>query len=223
MTLPSEIQAFVDDATVRLKAAGVKIDLQDVDRLEYQPGMFCSGYFDDDIEGEVVFAVAVGRPWEKWFPIFVHEFCHFEQWSDDREAWEGFKHGDQEPVDIAIEYYKGERDDIDDETAKQYCLESVRWEHDCEKRVLKKIEELGLPLDPKDYAKKANSYVTYYYAMPTLRGWCNGERPYEVKEIMAEMPDHMNLTDEEYFALADRVMSHYRSRCLHEPRVPKKP
>lgn len=214
--VPPAVEAWVYDAKQTLIEAGVTLDLQDVPLLEYSPGQFCSGYFDDEIEpGKVMFACAMKRPWTGWFPVFVHEFCHFEQWRDCRDWWNGLKFGDHEGADLAIEAWEGKREATPTQII-HWCLTSAVAEIDCEKRVLAKITEHGFPLDPKEYAKKANSYVTYYYAMPELRGWCNGERPYEVQAIMDLMPDHMDLTDRDYWNLAIQAMDLYREHCLHK-------
>ena len=187
--------------------------LQDSELIEFRPGEFCSGYFEDDAE-KVVFACAMKRDWRLWFPIFVHEFCHFEQWRDRREWWESLKIGDLEGLDLALEHWAGKREATPTEVIA-WCMMSAEAELDCERRVLAKIAAHGFPIDPKEYAKKANSYVAYYYAMPELRGWCNGERPYEVPEIMALMPEHLNLSEHEYWNLAARAMGLYRDHCLH--------
>lgn len=215
-SIPVEIFSWVEDAKKTLLDAGVFLDLQDVSLLEYSPGQFCSGYFgDENEEGMVVFACAMKRPWEDWFPVFVHEFCHFEQWRDRRDWWNSLKFDESEGVDLAIEAWEGKREATQTQII-HWCLTSAIAEIDCEKRALAKIVEHNLPLDVKDYAKKANSYITYYYAMPELKGWCNGDRPYEVQAIMDLMPDHMDLTDLDYWALANKAMDLYRNNCLYE-------
>lgn len=208
------IKTFIECAKEEMEESGVKVLLFDEPLIEYTPGNFCSGYFEDDDENDrVTFACATARPQEAWFHVFVHEFCHFQQWRDRRDWWDGLKFDGYEGLELAIEAWNGEREASLTEII-QWCMASAEAEIDCERRVLEKIGKYKLPIDPKMYAKKANSYVAYYYAMPELRGWCNGERPYEVKEIMDMMPDHMDLTDRDYWSIAAKAMDLYRARCL---------
>ena len=210
-----EIADFILLAQTALEAAGVKIVMPASDLIEFEPGEKCSGYFSDEDPDEPVFAVATGRPVSKWFPVFVHEFCHFEQWRDRRDWWNTFLMEDgNEPLDHVLEHWAGERD-LSAEEVLDYCILQAEVEIDCEKRVLKKIEEHNLPIDPKHYARMANSYIAYYYAMPLLGGWCNGERPYDVEEILNAVPDHLDLQEADYFGMAEELLDVYRARCLH--------
>jgi hypothetical protein len=210
-----KIDKFIEQCKDALTAEGVEVRLSNADLIEFAPGETCSGYFEDTDPEHPIFAVACGRPLEKWFPIFVHEYCHFEQWRDRREWWNTFKFEDGlEYLDHLIEHFNGERE-LSPEEVTFYSLRQAEVEIDCERMVLRKIAEQGLPIDPEDYAKKANSYITYYYVMPTLRGWCRGKRPYEVPEIFDAMPSQINLTDEEYGELGQSLLEVYREHCLH--------
>ena len=210
---PAQVRRWVEQAKIALRKSGAKVILQDSDLLEYTPGNYCSGYFEGADSPE--FACATGRPWEAWFPIFVHEYCHFEQWRDRRDWWDSLLFDGQEGLELAIEAWSGKIQATTTQIA-YWCMTSAAAEIDCEKRVLKKISEHGLPINVRNYAKKANSYIAYYYAMPELGGWCNGERPYEVPAIMDLMPDHLDLTDREYWGLAVKTMDLYRDHCLHK-------
>jgi len=209
------IKKFIAYAEAAMSKAGVTVKLPGTDLIEFSPGELCSGYFTDEDPKNPEFVVATGRPPDKWFPIFVHEFCHFEQWRDRNDWWETFKLADgSEPLDAAIEHFAGNLD-LTPEQVIDYCVLQAQVEIDCERRVLAKIAEHNLPIDAKLYAKWANSYIAYYYAMPSLQGWCNGERPYDVAEIIEAVPAHLDLTDADYFALADKLLPIYRERCLH--------
>lgn len=213
---PEAVKRWVSSAKDQLREAGVIVLLKDEELLEYSPGQYCSGYFEDDpAEDRAVFAVSVGRPWQEWFPIFIHEFCHFEQWRDRREWWDGLKIDGQEGLELAIQAWAGKIEATPTQII-HWCRTSAVAEYDCERRVIETIKKHGLPVDCRRYAKKANSYITYYYAMPELGGWCNGDRPYEVNAIMDLMPDHLDLQDHEYWELATKVMDLYRKHCLHK-------
>lgn len=212
--LPPPLQTWMENAKRELEAAGVATHFPETDLLEYRPGVFCSGYFEDDDPTKPKFGVAVGRHWEKWFPIAVHEFCHFQQWRENREWWDSLKFEGKEGLDLAIEAWEGKIEATPTQII-MWCMSSAEAEYDCERRALQAIRDQGLPIDPVDYAKKANSYITYYYAMPELKGWCNGERPYEVPELMDLMPGHLLDRPVLYWDLACQAMDLYREHCLH--------
>ena len=212
--LPVEVRTWVEEAKQALLDEGVTVILQDSEYLEYRPGEFCSGYFVDDYKGKTIFACAMKREWETWFLTFVHEFCHFEQWRDHREWWNKHKIGSREGLDLALEHWQGEREATSTQVI-MWCMLSAETELDCERMVVEKIATHGFPIDTAEYAKKANSYITYYYAMPELRGWCNGDSPQDIPEILAMMPDHLELSPHEYWDLAARAMDLYREHCLH--------
>lgn len=207
---------FIRNARRELKNADVKIWMPKTRKINLGDNNYCGGYFDASDDGRN-FAVATGKTINKWFQIFVHEYCHFEQWRDRREWWESQMVDGADPLDTVLEQFNpnSTAKKISKKKITECCLMSARLEYDCERRVLDKIKEHDLPVDPKKYAQAANSYVTYYYAMPELRSWCNGKAPYNVPEIMAAMPTHMDLTDKDYFALAKKVMQLYRDHCVH--------
>jgi hypothetical protein len=201
---------FIDRALVELEAAGVVAEFPETERALLDDGSPCSGYFDDRVPKLVV---ATGRHHDRWAPVLVHEFCHFLQWRDDREFFDSCKFDGKDGIDVFLEHVSGERYLTPTEIVR-VCLLSAEVEHDCESRVLGMIAEHGLPMDPRQYAKMANSYVAYYHAMPELGDWCRGERPYEVQEILDIMPDHLDLDTVDYLDLAVRAMDLYRTRCL---------
>lgn len=197
----------------QLEAAGVTVRLPETDFVDLGDGEVCSGYFDDqDPEEGPVFACATGRDPEKWFPIFVHEFCHFEQWNSRPDWWASLKFDGKEGLDLVLEHWAGKRALSPTEVVR-YCLTSAECELDCERRVLRKIEKSRLPIDEKHYARSANSYITFYYAMPELRAWYK-RRPYEIEEVLELMPDHLDLSHLEYWELTTKAMPFFRRHAV---------
>jgi hypothetical protein len=205
-----EAKSWVKSAISKLKKSGVVVDLPDTNLLEYSPGQFCSGFFEDE---EPKLACATGRGFDIWFPIFVHEYCHFEQWKYNRKWWDGHLIDGREGLDLAIEAWSEGRD-VPLTQIVHWCMSSASAEIDCERRVIEKIKSEDLPIPVKEYARKANSYIAFYYAMPELKSWCNGDRPYDVDAIMEMMPDHMELSHKDYWGLAHKAMDLYREHCL---------
>lgn len=145
----------------------------------------CNGYFDC-----ATLAVATGKPFEDWFPVFIHEACHMDQWLDESEYWPDTLDDD---YTILERHHAGE--DVDDKIVSA-LNNIILLEADCERRAVEAIEKFGLPLDPKIYAKHANSYLLFHTKMLTTRSWYS-IAPYEIKKIWSKMPDHI-LPYEEY-------------------------
>ena len=106
-----------------------------------------------------------------------------------------------------MDVYYGTRK-LDMETQKKYARMQGGLELDCERRALVLAEKFDLPIDRKEYAKAANAYITFYYGMHELKGWCGVQSPYEVPEILDAMPDTMDGVD--YDALAMKTLDLYR-------------
>lgn len=190
------------------------VRLPETDFVELGDGEKCSGYFDDrDPQDGVVFACATGRDYTKWFPIFVHEFCHFEQWKERPEWWNSLKFNGEEGLDVVLRYWSG-RAALSPTEVVYYCMTSAGCEADCERRTLSKIRQHGLPIDAAKYAKEANSYITFYYAMPELKSWYKKKRPYEIEEVINLMPEHLDLEPLDYWRLATKAMRFFRRHAI---------
>lgn len=198
-------EEFLEHIRPQLEQAGIYCNFTEDPWVYCEDGTKCSGYFDGN---EKILAVAKGKP--NWFGILVHEYCHFEQWREDCAAWsQVYVEGKREALEVLMDaFYEGR--DLDDETIARYCHKSATVELDCEKRVLKKIADLNLPMDAKEYAKAANSYVVFYYTMPVYRKWCDKVPPYMVPDILDAMPDHM---DVDHQALAKQHLELFR-QCV---------
>lgn len=210
--------SFFEKIKEEVTKSGVNMLLPDEDQVEIEPGYFASGYFTDNDPNNIVYAVAMCKDKEDFlensFPVAIHEYCHFLQWRDKNDFWSSFKLKDgKEPLDHVIEFFEGERELAPDKV-KEYCSKQAMIEFDCEKMTLEMIEKHDLPVDYEDYAKCANAYVTFYYAMPKLKSWCHKKKPYRVPEIYEKMPSHMNLTESDYQDLADETEKLMLEYCI---------
>jgi hypothetical protein len=67
-------------------------------------------------------------------------------------------------------------------------------ELDNEKRSVKIIKKFNLPIDIKEYTKRANAYVQFYNYMMITRRWSDPKNsPYTNKKIIEAMPDRFNM------------------------------
>jgi hypothetical protein len=142
---------FLGWASDQLIEAGVSIRI-----LQKIAVKGCAGWFDSSKKELMVCAK---HP--DFFIVFVHEFCHFLQWRDDRKWWNKRMKGYCKFTDwLALKRKKNE--------GREDCQ---LVELDCEKRAVKLIRKLHLPVDIKTYIQKANSYLLFYLIVEKNRKW----------------------------------------------------
>jgi len=166
-------------------------------------GGCCAGWFgpEDDDDQRYVLAVATGSPASAWFEVLVHEFCHMQQWLEGTEIWKKSEKADDfwDWVDKDIEISPSE--------AKKQALLLIDVELDCERRVVRMVKKLKLPVDVPSYIKQANSYVYFYHLVLKHRRWYKiGREPFRSRNILEEMPNTLNGN---HHTLSPRVIKVY--------------
>lgn len=138
-----------------------------------------AGYYADK-----ELAIAVGKKFEDWILIFLHESCHMDQWADKRLK-------DKIPVwDKDLGNFFAWLEGIAEFNRKQvekFMSTAIEVELDCERRTVQKIIEWGLPLDTVDYIKKANTYLFGYHLVKQKRKWYVDV--YNQEEVWTKAPD----------------------------------
>lgn len=139
----------------------------------------CSGFFDE--AGKQI-QIATQKPFKEYFPIFVHEFCHFKQWSEKEPLYTGITTQGKDMWD----WLEGEELPIRElrKSIKSYQL----MEFDCEKRTVQMMDKFNLSIDKSLYIKTANTYILYYSTLEQTREWYKTP-PYKFQEIVDLMPD----------------------------------
>lgn len=178
---------FISYAIMELLDAEVTIHLAQEEFVhEPSDGIECNGFFSDNEPPE--FYCALGKPFDDWFYIFIHEFCHFEQWRERIPLW-----FDTEGQEIEAKYFNwitGELE-LSKRTAKKYMQIMRALELDCEKRATEKMKEFKIQIDIEEYTKRCNAYVFFYNYTLLRRKWYSSgtyPEPYRVPEILAIMP-----------------------------------
>lgn len=147
-------------------------------------GLRCNGYFVE--EPTPILAVATGKSSRKWFKTLVHEYCHMLQWLEQTRKWK-----DSAKSDYMWSWFVGE-DRVTRRQAYRSALYALDLELDCERRVLRLIKKLDLPIDPVRYAQEANAYVYFYYAALKHKRWYEvGKEPYSLPRLVDRMPKHL--------------------------------
>jgi len=137
-------------------------------------GLAVSGYFD-----ETERVIRIGAKRSDWFPLFLHEYCHFCQWKEG-------KFTDLDDIEDLDDWYKPDCL-YDYETAEQLTRLYQKVELDCEKRVVRLIRKHKLPIDVEDYIRQANAYVYLYNLALEKKQWI-GKGPSGSKKLKGLSP-----------------------------------
>lgn len=158
MKLDHASQVYYDEYVEKIKANNIKFVPINKTSFKYE-SMSVRGLFfevSDDPDGYVAeLHVAVkGKPTE-WFPIFVHESSHMDQFLEDCIYWRKCVQPDgRDLLGVLDDFLNGKLTSKKDIIAGIRASIGVEW--DCERRVLKKIKEYGLPINTKLYARRAD-------------------------------------------------------------------
>lgn len=135
-----------------------------------------SGYFDD--EGKIL-KVAGLNP--NFYGVLAHEYCHFTQHLDMCKAWEKA---------LAEKSYYHFGDFLNGKEIDDVHIDNVRdVEEDNERRTVRLIKALNLPIDIDDYTKKANAYIYFYNWLKITRRWSRPDNSaYTNQRLYEAMP-----------------------------------
>lgn len=182
-------QHYIEHVTTTAARHGVNIRLTPQSRIPYGTceNLLVSGYFIDRPIREL--AVGTDKPLKDWLGIFVHEACHMDQWIEQAAVWTDIIVQNREAVDWIDDWCNGSNDlplPIEQLVDR---ARNVEW--DCERRAHAAIVKYNLPIDPNEYAQKANAYVYFYNQLLCTRAW-NGPHnsPYEIERVWRHAPDH---------------------------------
>jgi|WetSurMetagenome_2_1015567.scaffolds.fasta_scaffold535158_1 hypothetical protein len=189
-------QEFVQFVKDECKYYGVKFKVGRGKRIKLIGDLPCSGYFDSDLKE---LAVALKAP--GYLGILAHEYCHLTQWAEKADVW--IRTNEEKSYVKWGEHIEGKK--VDD---MSYHFDLMRdLELDNEKRTVALIKKLKLPIDVKEYTKKANSYIMFYNYMKITGKWCSNRPPYTSQRLLNALPDKFSL---DYTKLPKRLETIYR-------------
>lgn len=175
--LKTTVLAFIK---AKAKEEGFTLQVDEHYMAQRKGKDFSSGYFDypesDKRLKKPKLAIGIkGKPIREWVETLLHEYCHFQQYKARRKdgVWKNY---------ISSHKKYGME-------SKEYHLAAVKLEQDCEKRTIKLIKKLKLEeyINVKEYAQRANSYLTFYHVYSKTQKWYQ-KAPYSVEEIVKKMP-----------------------------------
>lgn len=145
-----------------------------------------SGFFRGDPDPELV--VATKKPLSSWFPILIHEYCHYLQWKEQSPLWR--HHQELTSAlggDALFDWIEGKKD-LEEETLDELFSVTIALEKDAEERAVEIIRTRNLPVDIESYLKGARSYLLFYQFVRKHRLWFSaGKEPYGDEVILKMM------------------------------------
>ena len=192
------LRKFIKSAIVDMRKNDVNVSFVDKEFIGQEDSK-SMGYFSatPDEKTDLNFIIAVDNSILDWTRIFVHEFCHFQQWKVKSKAWlNSFVKIDDEFIDAdtLFDYWiKGKS--YSKEEVTNFVRRTQACERECEKMAARLIIQNSLPLDVKEYVQTANIYLYFYVYAMMRRLWYSGEAPYSVVEALRLVPDDHILDD----------------------------
>lgn len=154
---------FLSEAITRVISNGVSVKFFNADSV-VSHGSTCSGYFDHK---RGVIGIAA-KDEDIWPEVFIHEYCHFLQWSGTGKRF--FE------IDYDIDEWLNGKINISDKKAKEIMQLALRCEINCEKKVVRIVKKYHLPISIPNYIKKANWYLLSYRVSFDKRKWSKNIR-----------------------------------------------
>jgi hypothetical protein len=167
---------FIEFVKSECKKYGVVCSLRNTVYVRAGEKMAASGYFDESVP-----TLVCSVKNQNFLPILVHEYCHLTQWVEKIPIW---KKSNLSMIKVQ-EWLSGK----EVRNIKNYLSVCRDLELDNEKRSVKIIKKHKLPIDIKDYVKRANAYVQFYNYLAISRKWCSSKNtPYNNKMLIEAMP-----------------------------------
>ena len=178
------MRKFISDTKAVAAKHNISVIMSPEIEISYPyDGTLVSGYFDAN--DPIRLAIACGR--DDWLDILVHESCHMDQFIEQCPEWTN----GVDSVDRYFDWING----IDIPNVEESIHNAGLLELDCEIRSLKKIKQYDLPIDCKQYAKRANAYTLFYlYTIKTRKWYSTDTKPYDIKEIVDSCSDELHIS-----------------------------
>ena len=208
-TYNEKVDEFISKLCYDLGYMNIKFIVSALDYV-ISDNVHCNGCFEDYKE-PFHLSIAVGKPVSEWFPILVHESCHFDQWRGDCGVWNAARKDGYIEEDI-FKWIAGEPMEEPDAHYGRLISLMRDVELDCEQRTAKKIIERRLPIDVKNYIRGANAYVLFYTFMAVDRKWYKiGKAPYRNPNILSLMSEEFDMN---YNKLSMELIDLFRQACV---------
>src|SRR4051794_36961098 len=151
---PAAYHQFINDtpATTSTNDIQIKCNNTDLFYLGESEHFYRTNYFCPDRKEIALSKHNAGMT--SWLNCFIHESCHTDQWIQDRKFW-------NRNISSVAPYFDSlsDKSSLSKRDREKYTRNMINLELDCEKRTIEKIKKYDLPVDIKQYTKRANAYV----------------------------------------------------------------
>lgn len=176
---------FITKCTRELLSNGFSVLLHRKKELDGYGGWFGA----EDGERELVAAL----DHEMGFEVFLHEYCHYLQWRDDRELW----NRSLITYDILFNWVDDADAVFSDKELDQSLHDIIELEHDCESKALKilknnPVEDVSI----EKYIRAVNAYLFHYHVNRKLRK--RPKKPIYSDNVLKFMPSNFQPNLEYY-------------------------
>lgn len=163
----------------------------------------CAGFFESNSKIKPTLGIAKGLPEQTFYEVLAHEFSHANQYLEDSPFWTNSRLTKEEVVKYStseldltgfetgdlFSLWLDKKIELPKEVLQEMVKRTTEVEFDCERRTVELAKTLGLNIDPKTYAQKANAYlITYFYALKNRRWTTSGHATYSKPEVYTQLP-----------------------------------
>ncbi|MFZ9047064.1 MAG: hypothetical protein ACO2ZZ_14515 [Cyclobacteriaceae bacterium] len=181
---------------------GIHVDFRKGKMINVNGSRFTGSFCEEDMTLEI----ATGKAVNNWFPVFIHECCHSDQWRENSPLWIAATRQEESKCPYNI---------VERETSKKNpdykklhkAVNIIRdLELDCEKRAIEEIKKYNLPFDIAKYIQGTNTYM-YWHNMVIIMKRHHGNKwqgitDTKVKNHMpTELQEDYNMMPMEYIEL----------------------
>lgn len=184
LKVSQEYRGVIRSIRRKAKRNGVKVrfDLNDIVYVDKHDKTGSAGFFYEGTPLQL--AVGIGKPFDKWISVLLHESSHMDQFFDRKLTVEKRKLWEDGCIGF-FEWLAGNRQ-CNQKQLDAVTKAIVDCERDCEIRTVEKIKHWGLPINLEEYIKKANTYLFGYELVKQTRTWHN--ELYNYEDVWKEAP-----------------------------------
>jgi len=193
---------FITKCTRELLANGFSVLIHRKKELDGYGGWFGAE------EGEKELVVALDH--DMGFEVFLHEYCHYLQWKNNRDLWDR----SLLTYDTLFEWIDKPESNYTDEELNQSLHDILELEHDCENKALRLLQNNPIEdVSVDKYIRAVNAYLLHYHINRSLRK--RPKNPIYSDRVLSHMPNTFN-TSLDYYLDSGSISESMRAALLQE-------
>jgi hypothetical protein len=193
---------FITKCTRELLANGFSVLIHRKKELDGYGGWFGA----EDGERELVVAL----DHDMGFEVFLHEYCHYLQWKNNRDLWDR----SLLTYDTLFEWIDKPESNYTDEELNQSLHDILELEHDCETKALKLLHNNPIEdVSVDKYIRAVNAYLLHYHINRSLRK--RPKNPIYSDRVLSHMPNKFS-ANLAYYLDSGNITEPMRAALLQE-------